>query len=279
VDAFVWAVRVTHAYCAAADVPATGLQDQWFEICPQDPANQFDCPYAVGGKTRYAPPRVAVLLLALPRFDWPTHLAVPYVLLHECLIHGVDGTDGGAPDHYGDGGAFAEGWMDAVVALVIRRALTDESPTGLVALGPPGEVREVATVADAFHRARMAHGRRNGRAARWLVGHQAFDQLYEALRAGAPHAEAEELAIRFSVAVNGSTASHLERDALVYALWRALPLPGAGVHAAATEPVSSEAIDAQAAVDQAVRAVVAGSESAVDAVRRLGAMNNPSGAL
>lgn len=72
------------------------------------------------------------LKMCVPEFDFDSYMAVPYVLLHECIIHtfqdilpSCEKRDASEPD---DG--FMEGWMDYVTFKIMQEIIAGRGPVG-----------------------------------------------------------------------------------------------------------------------------------------------------
>jgi hypothetical protein len=155
------------------------------------------------------------------------YLSLPYVLLHECLVHGLCGVNIEAPEAVLST-AFHEGWMDCVASEVLKSALS---------VAPAGHLvgRHATQFGRQTEQVRNTRFKRNraGRAKdvlKWILGESAFHTMLrlfdfsvagaegETNAASAIQAQAELL--RFSLALNHSGLSHETRGKFVRSLQR-----------------------------------------------------------
>lgn len=168
-------------------------------------------------------------------FSLNDYLALPYVLFHECFVHGYGGIplDRGRP---AEANVFQEGWMDAAAAMVLRAALQECSTSVPVALRNSASqalfrMREVVGVR--YDRTRQNAPRD---VTQWRIGLAAFDAFREVCRqallprfgqGAADHSEL--LAIKFSMELNASVAHDARvRRAFARAIFGKLHRTGAG---------------------------------------------------
>jgi hypothetical protein len=231
VDLFDAMMGVAGRYYSWAGVTPVGVNSTvttFSAIHTNQKPHAFDCRYAMSGKTRYATvPRTVCLLVHLAGFDWDANLAVPYVLLHECLVHAYQGDcTGGAepPSRYS---GFSEGWMDLIALMAFRQVLGGRGPAAQYRPYLVPEERR-RTIAEEFHAARLRYYEIDEGAATWAIGGNAAAQLRELLKNRFGENDGDNRLMRFSLAINGSQIPHSVRDELATQLEANLPKPGQG---------------------------------------------------
>jgi hypothetical protein len=159
--------------------------------------------YAVDGATgledngRFAVSTVK-LFLNVQKFDWPTYLATFYVLLHELVCHAfvapATKTKRPASVPYD---AYAEGWMDYVVNIILGELETNAGPASKLGKRLPSV--SMYGVGRGFHnyRSNPATG-----GAALKQGVKAARAAYDALQDILPEDEARSAMLRLSFQLN-----------------------------------------------------------------------------
>ena len=141
-------------------------------------------------------------------FDIHDYLALPYVLLHECIAHAFCGAQIDSPEATLST-AFHEGWMDQVAAEIIAR-----SPEVAQLPGVDDYVGAMETV-----RAIRMDLRRHGVSSdvvSYCQGARAYEAFVQALvYVGNANDLAREAARHFSLGLNASPINHEDRGRLV----------------------------------------------------------------
>lgn len=174
---------------------------------------------SIGGRARRRRDRGDVhcdvtLDVLVDGFDRGSYLAVLYVLLHECLIHGFEGlTDPALPSDY-----FAEGWMDSVAVQVLQEMVDGVAPVEDLRgrlRAPPEHVR----VGRGLSQARAAYATGRKYAVYAAIGHAAANRMRDLLHRLTGDADAARTAfLRLSLGLNAMGASVEERRAFCLAL-------------------------------------------------------------
>jgi hypothetical protein len=170
--------------------------------------------------------RVVRLRFCVESFGVDDYLSLPYVLLHECLVHGLCGVD--IEDQQAiQSIAFHEGWMDCVAYAVLKRALAFPvaHPGHPIALHPNQFSRQTLRVRETrFNRSRPG---RSKDVMKWILGEYAFHAMSRIFAIAAAREEdaAGEMAesnglgldalIEFSLSINQSDLSHSLRAEFV----------------------------------------------------------------
>lgn len=205
-------------------LPATLNPDATqLRIVPTDKIpHPFDCSIAICAQTIPLVPRDVKLQVFVGRCDWTSLLALPYALLHECIVHVFQCPLGNASDPYS---SYAEGWMDQFTLMTLDAST--KRPTELGgALPQPKRVMEAA---NEYHKARMEYYRKERLAARWKVGADGCTQLRRALHIHYGKARGDRLLRKLSTAINTSGIDHPDRNRFAETLERALPKPEQGL--------------------------------------------------
>lgn len=161
--------------------------------------------------------------LCASQFEIDDYLALPYVLLHECLVHGFCGVRVSSAEAELSK-SFHEGWLDAVANIVLTRCLGElrsSDPSHNLSKVTDDVLRQTRRVRETRY-----NPSRSGRSVDvydWLAGEQAFETLRWLLTivhsdipdAGRRDERVLDDVVDFSLKVNASALGHEQRGTLV----------------------------------------------------------------
>lgn len=97
--------------------------------------HELPVPYAVTGSTKACADSQqhwseVRLKLCVPAFDLDSYMAIPYVLLHECIVHAYQDTFPTCEDRFASepDDSFLEGWMDYVTLKIVQEVIAGQGP-------------------------------------------------------------------------------------------------------------------------------------------------------
>lgn len=111
------------------------------------PVHELPSDIAISAKVDRRTHLTVTLTVWAERFDWDAYLALPYVLLHETLIHIPENASSDKPHAADPGHQFTEGWMDWVTKDALWEYLSTQTS------GPPWMARSAAI--EELHAARL----------------------------------------------------------------------------------------------------------------------------
>jgi hypothetical protein len=157
------------------------------------------------------PTQVTLELHEIRKFDWPSALAIPYVLFHELICHVGQGPWNAARLESASASEFSEGWMDVIAHDVHRAAMKRNCPFAADGryLDRSGHCREGAE----YHGRRYRREDYPGAAHQRLLGANALGAVAELLEQEAGPAHSEHL-WHLSAAINASGESPNASDEL-----------------------------------------------------------------
>lgn len=183
----------------------------------------FPEPHGVRAMTLFSPGTantVVKLVVAPSALNHGSILALPYVLMHECVAHVLQGPLDGDREHPHPENRWAEGWMDYVALKLHERVFTSY---GSQLPGPfsPQEARNVA--ADAAHRARWtgAHAALRRVSAYCKSGVEAAATMRRLLERFLDQEGAIDVLLRLSLTLNASDLPPEPRDDFAQAVQEA----------------------------------------------------------
>ena len=162
------------------------------------------------------------------QLDWPSIMAVPYVLFHECVAHALQGPWPGRSQPSASS-PYAEGWMDLAAVLIHNAVMDGVAPAD--GLGDrfshkAGHKRQ----AEVFSSARMMQTTKDRRRfAQRALGYGAGDRLVETFRR-LPETGDDPIGafLRVSLTLNTSDLPTRTKDAVASALYAELPFTWGG---------------------------------------------------
>jgi hypothetical protein len=175
------------------------------------------CPAVDGGCRVNGPRVVAGIRLTGERFWCAEMCAIPYVLLHELVVHAF-----AAPHAIKNGDGFADGWMD-YIAFDLHRELTSRR------LPERSPLSDTLSSGQQYYQAELLHAARATGRAVIKDSKIAATQAHDALRRAATESEARIMLWGLSVALNRSDMESTLRAEACEQLGRALAQDGTDV--------------------------------------------------
>jgi hypothetical protein len=167
-----------------------------------------------------APGALVEIIINPLRVDELTTFAFPYVLLHECVCHVLQGPWHGERFQADANSSFAEGWMD-VAALYVHREMVYEhpAPDRIDLLVVPRQAAQ-RDAADQVHRARHDDHPDDRTWSNRSMGQEAAEGMVS-LFGRLPETKHDAIAqfLRLSFALNASPVNNIERDQFVTKVW------------------------------------------------------------
>lgn len=220
--------ELAQSVAVAAYRDALGRElEQTLELETSHGSRDLQLDSAVGGLTTEVVPtksRQVLVTFDVGSLAMADYLAVYYIFVHECLVHGYCGINVSASAAV-TSRSFHDGWMDCVAAYYVR-----SPPTPAAGVVYPSASRFLQMFGKEMDRVRSirfdtSRGSAAADARKWTRGVDAFHTALELFgaaleRLGRPTGAALTHLLSFSLQVNASSLSHEKRGDLVSVLNR-----------------------------------------------------------
>lgn len=172
-----------------------------------------------------SPSAIVHVILAPRLLDEQTAFALPYVLLHECLCHVLQGPWVWPRMQADANSRFAEGWMDVVAYRLHAAVDAIQGDTSITDLMCPLRRAAQMQAADTVHAARRAHHDADRAWSHRAIGSEAANLLLDLLgRLPESSDDPDTPFMQLSVSLNASSIDNTERDLFVSLIYQHLYL-------------------------------------------------------
>jgi hypothetical protein len=149
------ALRIARAYyeyaCGMAAIQWPEVRFATYHMT--ETPHPYATPVAVSGRTDFEPHITVAIVFHPEGFNWPSYLAIPYILLHEGLhiLEAVESKGKRLPAD--DEDPFVEGWIDWIAFRALEEAAVGRGPGAAAAT-------DLANAAEVVYRGRLLHDAR-----------------------------------------------------------------------------------------------------------------------